>query len=274
MLERIRYINHLNETLEFDKPNAFVQGNDLHDFTWNTNSKNDRISGFKRGINTKSMTIVIKSKTEDECIEMCNRLFDVMEKDTLSVKYGKLFIGDYYLKCFVVESKKTNYRKMQGYINVTLKLATDSKYWVKESISTFGYGNGTEKGTNLDYNRDFPSDYTSNLLSKTLINTGFVDSNFRMVIYGVCESPGIIIGGHLYEVDVSVGANEYLTIDSINKTIVLTHANGSTQNCFDLRNRESYIFKKLPTGLSNVAASGSFKFDIVLFDERSEPKWI
>lgn len=273
MLEEIKYVNHLNETLYFAEPKLFVQTSDLHDFSWNVNSKNDRISGFRRGINSKSITIVIKGTTEDECIKLCNQLFDVVEKDTLAVKYGKLFVGNYYLKCFVVGSKKSEYNRTQGFLKVTLTITTDASFWVKESTTTFGYGVG-DTGTNLDFNRDFPSDYTSNLIGKKLNNTGFVDTNFHIVIYGACEMPGITIGGHLYEVNVSVAANEYLTIDSVNKTIILTHTDGTTKNCFNLRNRDSYIFQKMPVGLSDVSVSSNFKFDVVLLEERSEPKWI
>lgn len=272
MLERIKYINHMNETLEFDEPKIFVQSSDLHDFAWSVNSKNDKISGFKRGINSKTLTIIIKGSTEKECIELCNCLFDVMEKDTLAVKPGKLIIGDYYLKCFAVESKKLEYIRLQGFLKVSLKIATDAKFWVKESIATFGYEEGSA-GTDLDFNRDFPSDYTSNLLGKQLNNNGFVSSNFRIVIYGACEMPALTIAGHSYRVNVSVAANEYLTIDSVNKTIILTHTDGTTDNCFNLRDRASYIFEKLPVGLSNVSASSDFIFDIVLLEERSEPKW-
>lgn len=273
MLEQLKYTNHKNETLEFGKGKLFVNENDLHNFKWTVISKNDRISGFKKGIVTKTIPIILKCDSIEEGIKLRNRLFEVCEKDVLAVKHGRLVIGDYYLKCYVTESKKTDYLIHNGYMKITAKISTDFPYWVKETTHTFGYGVG-QVGTNLDFNRDFPSDYSSNLLGKQLNNTGFVPTNFRMVIYGACETPGITVGGHLYEVAASVAANEYLTIDSINKTIVLTHTDGTKENCFNLRNRDSYIFEKMPVGSSNVAVNNDFKFDIVLLEERSEPKWI
>lgn len=272
MLEEIIYINHLNEALFFNTSKIFVQTSDLHDFVWDTNSKNDKISGFKRGIKPKSISIVIKGSTEKECSELCNRLFEVMEKDILAVKPGKLFVGDYYLKCFVVSSQKTEYIRTQGILKTTLKITTQHPFWIKEKKTTFGYGNGTT-GTNLDYNRDFPSDYSSNMLGTELNNTNFVESNFLINIYGACEEPRITIGGHIYEVSASVGANEFLTIDSINKTIILTHEDGNRENCFNLRNKDSYIFQKIPAGVSKVSSNTVFKFDVILLEERSEPKW-
>lgn len=273
MLKEIKYVNHVNETIKLDTPQIFVQDCDLYNFEWSVTSKNDRISGFRRGIKSKSVTLIIKGSTPDECNRLCDRLSDVMEKDTLAVEPGKLFVGEYYLKCFVVESKKTEYVKKQGFVKVTLKVTTDSAFWTKESITTFGYGIAN-KGDNLDFHGDFPSDYTSNMLGKQLNNTGFFDTNFKIVIYGLCENPGVTIAGHLYKVDASVARNEYLTIDSVNKTVTLVHTDGKVENCFHLRNKDSYIFKKIPCGVSNVSTSGDFKFDIVLLEERSEPKWI
>ena len=59
----------------------------------------------------------------------------------------------------------------------------------------------------------------------------------------------------------------------IRRTIVKTLADGSKVNCFNKRNRASYIFEKMPVGTSKVSASSGFKFDVVLLEERGEPKW-
>lgn len=273
MLEQLKYINHMNETLEFGKNKLFVNENDLHDFAWKVTSKNDRISGFKKGIVPKTIPIIIKCDAEKEGIELKNKLFEVFEKDVLAVKHGKFIIGDYYLKCFVIESSKTDYLINKSYLKITVKISTDFPYWIKETTTTFNYGSG-EAGTNLDFNRDFPYDYTSNLVGKALKNSNFVESNFKIIIYGIAESPRVTIGGHAYEVNTSIGASEYLTIDSVEKTIVLTHSDGTKENCFKDRNKDSYIFQKIPPNSSEVSSSGNFKFDVVLLEERGEPKWI
>lgn len=65
-----------------------------------------------------------------------------------------------------------------------------------------------------------------------------------------------------------------VSIDSIAKTILLTKRDGTVENHFHQRNRESYIFEKIPAGSNIVTWDKTFKFDVVLFEERSEPKWI
>lgn len=273
MLEKITYKNHMNEVIDFGSGSIFVNESDLHDFAWSVSSKNGRISAFTKGIVPHTIPVVIVCDSEEEGLKIRNSLFEKCEKDVLAMKHGKIIIGDYYLKCFVTESKKTEYLKNTRTMKLSLKVTTDFPFWIKETTTTFNYGAGSE-GTNLDFNRDFPSDYTSNLIGKDLVNTDFVASNFRINIYGACESPSVTIAGHEYSVNASVGTNEYLTIDSIEKTIVLTHSDGTKENCFNRRNRDSYIFEKIPSGVSTVANNGAFKFDVILLEERGEPKWI
>jgi hypothetical protein len=273
MIREIKYVNHINETLVFGKDGLYINESDLLDFAWSTVSKNNHISSFNRKIVSKTVSIFLKCNNAHEGLMAKNRLFEVCEKDVLATKHGKIIIGDYYFRCFVTESKKTECSIVNGYMKLKVKVTSDFPYWVKETTTAFNHGSAGTEGTNLDYNRDFPSDYTSNLLGTSLNNTGFVASNFIMQIHGACESPCVTIHGHDYMVNVSVAQNEILTIDSVNKTITLTHEDGTTENCFNQRYRYSYIFEKIPVGQLNVASSSNFKFDVILLEERSEPKW-
>ena len=100
-------------------------------------------------------------------------------------------------------------------------------------------------------------------------------ANFRLIIYGYASNPTLHIGGHEYSVNVEVDDGEYLTIDSVAKTIFLTRNNGEKVNCFNLRNKDSYIFEKIPAGDNAITSpNDQIYFDITLLDERSEPKWI
>ncbi len=262
----------MNEEISFGQNGIYVNKNDLHDFAWNYTSKNNRISEFSKGIVKKTIPVVISCKTEAEGNKIKNRLYEIAEKDVLKKQYGRIIIGDYYLKCYITGSKKTEYLIGKNYMKASLTIVSDIPSWYKETTTVFGYGKG-QVGTNLDFNNDFPMDYTSNLLGKSLNNTGFIETDFRMTIYGACENPEVVIAGHPYQVNVSISDNEYLTIDSVEKTIILTHIDGTEENCFNLRNRENYVFQKIPSGMNGVS-SGHFKFDVTLLEERGEPKWI
>lgn len=270
MMEQIKYINHLNEELVFGNDGMYVNENDLRDFSWSVVSENNRISGFNKGITKKKLPVIIKADSNGQKLK--NRLFEIAEKDVLTCNPGKIVIGDYYLKCYVIGSKKKEYLLKNEYYKNELSISTDQPEWRKEITTTFNYG-VKSLGTNLDYNNDFAMDYTSNLIGESLNNNSLIPTNFVMRIYGVVSNPQITIRGHVYEVNAEIGKNEYLVIDSLEKTIKLIHTDGSEENCFKNRSKEFYVFEKIPVGINTVAANGEYKFDITILEERGEPKW-
>lgn len=231
----------------------------------------------------KAIPLIICCNSEDEGVAVKNRLLEITEKDVLSLQHGRIIIGDYYLKCYITGSKKSNYLLNKKYLETTLTVATEYPQWIKETLTSFLINGDVLSDTieesksgkrNLDFQVDFPYDYMSEMKGKTLNNTGFVGVNFRLTIYGAVVNPVIYISGHCYQVNCHIEENEYLTIDSMAKTILLTKSDGTIENRFHQRNRESYIFEKIPAGANVVAWDKTFGFDIVMFEERSEPKWI
>lgn len=275
MLERLQYRNHLGEGITFGQDGFFVNENDLRDFVWNYTSKNNRISSFHKSVVKKTLPVVIACTSEEDGLAKRNALFEVCEKDVLAKKHGKIHIGDYYMKCFITGSKKSEYLYSNQSMKVNLTVITDFPVWVKESTTVFRKEGDVplEEGQFLDYAYDFPFDYAYELAMQNLINEDFVATNFRLIIYGSCSSPRIHIGGHEYLVNMDIDSGEYLIIDSSEKTIVLVRSNGEKVNCFNSRNRDSYVFEKIPVGANTVTWEGDFGFDVTLLEERSEPKW-
>ena len=275
MLEQLIYRNHVNEVFEFGRDGIFVDMNDLHDYEWTVTKKGNRIAALDRSIGKRKLPIIIICDTEEKGIEARNKLLEVVEKDVLAMQYGRIIIGDYYFRCFVTKSQKNNYLTSNRWMEVTLTLTTDFPYWVKEETFAFrkqSEGSGVG-GKNHDFNFDYPFDFTSSVSLNEVGNTGFVGSNFRLVIYGTCINPTVVIAGHTYQVNCDVAEGEHLTIDSVSKKIYVTAVDGTTTNVFNLRNRDFYIFKKIAPGTNHVTWEGNFGFDITLLEERSEPKW-
>ena len=275
MLEQLKYKNHLNEVFEFGKDGIYINTSDLHNYKWTVTQKGNRISGFDYGVQERTLPVIIMCGTEEQGIEARNRLFEITEKDIRANQHGQIIIGDYYFKCFVTGSTKANYLTSGRYITISLALSSDFPYWVKETVHGFGVRMETfslrEPG--IDYPFDYPYDYPASVRSNDLNNTDFVASNFRMIIYGACTNPAVTIGEHTYRVNCTVNPGEYLVIDSVAKTVKLTQNNGFVINKFNDRDKDSYIFEKIPPGKSFLSWSGDFGFDIILLEERSEPKW-
>ena len=277
MLEKVKFINHMNESMSWGENGIYVNYNDLHDYSWSVVSENNKISSFEKGIVNKTIPLIIYCSDAEEGLAIKNQLMEIAEKDILAMQYGKIVIGDYYLKCYITGSTKGNYLIHKGYLEVTLTISTDLPQWVKETTQSF-FKEGSVLDSdvttkNLDYNYDFPFDYASSLHERRINNTSFFGAEFELVIYGAASNPVIYIDGHTYEFCCDISDNEYLTVNSRTKTIVLTRYNGEKVNCFKCRNKESYVFEKIPSGSNIVVWNGDWGFDITLFEERSEPKW-
>ena len=271
MLEQLKYKIHRNEVFEFGKDGIFVDTNELHDYEWTVTKKGNRIAALDREITKRKLPVVIICGTEAEGTAARNKLMEVVEKDVLAMQHGQIIIGDYYFRCFVTKSQKKNYLITKRYMEITLTLTSDFPYWVKETSYSFRNTDVGGAGKNLDMNHDLPYDFFAS--SDRMNNTGFVASNFRMIIYGACANPSVYVSGHLYNVNCDVGTNEYLTIDSVSKKIFVTANDGTITNVFNLRNKESYIFEKIQPGINSVVIEGGFGVDIILLEERSEPRW-
>lgn len=273
MLEQLVYINHQNERFEFGRDGIYVDTNQLRNYEWKYNKRNNRITSLYHDIAKFKLPVKFICKSDDLTTAAKNALYEVTEKDVLANQPGKIVIGDYYMRGFVTKSEKKNYLTSQRYAQYNLTITSDYPYWLREYKYKFSAGGAEKGGQNLDYAFDFPYDYKSDMGVTTFASRSVWDSNFRIVIYGVCTDPEIRISGHLYKILGDIGANEYLTIDSVSKEIYLTTNIGNKVNRFNDRYRKSYIFEKIPGGTVNVLWDGSFAFDLYIMDERSEPKW-
>lgn len=277
MLDSFIYKNHLGEEIEFGKSGIFVNESDLRDFTWNIVQKNGKIYSFAKEVTERKLPVVIACNSEAEGFATRNRIYELCEKDVVAQKYGHIIIGEYYLRCYVTASAKTNYLVNKKVMNVTLTITTDYPYWVKDTTYRFGYGSNAgvdEENTYFDFPYDFPHDYTFSLLNTSVRNTGIISTQFKIVIYGACENPSVVIGDHPYTVFVTLNGNETLTIDSSTKKIYKTDEYGIETNCFNSRDREHYIFEKIKSGSNLVDLVNCYRVDVTVYDERSEPKWI
>lgn len=273
MLEQLKYKNHQNEVFEFGKDGIFVDTNELHDYEWTVTKKGNRISALSYGIVKRKLPVIIVCDSEEKGIAARNRLHEVTEKDVLAMQHGRIMIGDYYFRCFVTKSQKSNYLTTKRHMKLTLTLTSDFPFWVKESTFVFRKLGEQKGGANLDFPHDFSFDYFPGMGNKKLNNTGFVGTNFRMTIYGGCENPTVYVAGHKYQVNCTLDTNDYLTIDSVTKKIYKTANDGTVTNMFSKRDRKNYIFEKIPPGNNTVMWEGGFGVDITLLEERSEPKW-
>lgn len=275
MLDKMTYTNHLNEQIVLGENPYYANYSDLRDYSWDYTEANSKILSFNKGIREYTLPVTIMCKTEAEGYQRRNDMYEIMEKDVLAGKYGTLEIGQYKLQCYVKDSAKSDFLQNKKHMIVNLVFVTDRPYWVKEKEYVFQQKNEEQGGASefLDFDIEYAYDYTNSIERLQLVNQNFVASNFRLAIYGEALNPRVSVNGHVYEVSGTVEAGQHLIIDSIAKTVTLHTKNGAVINKFNERNKDSYIFEKIPAGDLMLSRSDNFRFDLTLIEERGEPKW-
>ena len=274
-IDEFIFENHLGQRFEGLPNGVYLNASDLRNYSWSYETINNRISRFFRGIKNRKIPLVVYCKSGDEAVSVMNRLHELAEADIVAEIPGKIFVGDYYTIGYITASAKSSYLTRRKYCKIELTLTSDDPVWYREQSYTFlpYTGNEIGSGGGVDYPYNYPYDYTLSLNGRKIVCNSVWSSAFRLRIYGEATNPAVIINGHTYTVNGTIGKMETLLIDSTNKTITLTTAAGKKINWFDKRGREEYIFEPIPAGQSTVTWAGNFGFDLTVVEKRSEPKW-
>lgn len=272
MLNKATYTNHLNQTIEFGSGGIFLNDSEFYDYEWLYDSDYNEITNFHKGVTKKNATIIIAAN-EEEGLNIRNRIYEVFERDILAETPGKLEINGYYTSCYFNASKKSNYYYCNGYMVLTVNIISDSSDWITEKEFMFLKNDATQDDKKKEYEYSYPYTYSSYAQSNSVVNPFFVESDFRLRIYGDVTNPSITIGSHVYQINTSIEKGQRVEIDSNKRTIKLIKQNGSIENRFWEADKKSYIFEKIPTGENAVQYDGTFGFDLILLDRRSEPGW-
>ena len=275
----IYYVNSRNEKVYLDRePYKMLSSTSLFDYEWEyatQGSANPRITKFSQTMQEKDFDIRILSSGTADFKEKANHLLSTFEKDVFSVSPGRLYVGDWYLRCYISKSKKP-----ERYFNaksslLKINVISENGMWTKDATTAFGkITNEMYNLAGLDYAYDYPFDYSNSLTSQLLINENYAPADFELTIFGSCVNPAVSIGLHTYAVNDRIVLGEYIKVNSRTRKIYKVKNNGEKVNLYDRQGREFWIFEKIPPGNLIVAWPGGFGFEITLMEERSEPRWI
>lgn len=278
MLDSMKYVNHLGEEIQFGSI-YYANYNDLRDYAWTYSTEFSKVVNFRRSVTEKSLPILIKCTDSTLAAAYKNAFFATTEKDIIAAKPGKFVVGDYYFRCYIYSTKKTDYLVDATYLAVTAKIVSDSAVWTKEVTTLYHYtsGSGSSAATR-DYSYDYAHDYTragSTGASSTITNPFFAAVDFIAVISGGSgtAAPTITIGSDVHKFTYTIPSGGYVTLDTKARTLVYTSSSGATTNIFSTRDKANDIFAKIPSGVSSLSWNGTFDVQITLLIDRSEPEW-
>lgn len=225
-----------------------------------------RVSQFRKQSPTYQATIVIRGNPIAR-MAVLNALHDDFENDLRKLQPGKIIWGEWYCDCYITASETVPSGDVKHWTENSIDIFIPSGFWAREETKHFDIPSAPASEF-LEYPYGYEYDYTPTSNTATTWETDSpFESDFEMRIYGPCVNPRVIINGYPYLVNVAVPEGSTLIINSKNHTVMM-----GGENCFDLRNKVTSVFQKIPAGALSVSYGG-FAFDLTLFEERSEPKW-
>lgn len=252
----------------------------FHDFSWSKKTYGkrygERVLGFTKDAKEYTVNLLFGG-SYDERKRVLDLFHSAIENDVMNETPGTLRWDDFTIKCFIISSETHPSSSVEGYTENEVNIYCPDPFWVRTTSSEFYIQDLPEVDTSDA--KDYPNQYPFNYLGETrrqstLTNDSLFSSNWELVINGYAADPKIKIGNLEIAMNLVINASEYLTINSRDKTIILTNVFGRKLNRFGYRDVSNYIFEKIPKGLSNVTWNGGYSWTLTLFEERSEPRWI
>lgn len=209
--------------------------------------------------------------------EALDRLRRVTDADASAKRPGTILIdGSWSQRCYVVASETSEAYYGHAAVDVTLVMLDG--VWSREQSRHFVSGL-TEDGLDLPF--DFPFDLSFSTGKGSIEVESPSGASPRIVFYGPCVNPYVIIGSNLYGVQATVPSGSQAIIDSTTTqpSAVIRDAYGNEQSIFSKAIRDggidggSYAFALLPAGILDVSWSGAFAFDLAWHEHDSEPPW-
>lgn len=271
---KLYYRNNTGQTVDLSEwPIMYQEPESLFEKAWKYDYKDyaaygGKVSRFYRGIEEKPLKIAVFAENEEMFSEVMEHMEECFESDIANLSPGRLYVNDAYLRCFIRQSSYSAYEEDFYTTDQQLTILAEYPFWITERPYVFKAAEITSTD-NKRYANRYSYRYANGMNNVNIINDHFAECNFKMIIYGPCVNPHIIIGGHTYQNYIVLEAGEYLTVDSMAKTVFKTMNNGTVVNVFN--SREKSVFQKIPPGLNTVKWPGTFDFDIILFEERSGP---
>lgn len=273
----IYYINHNNQKINFMNGCYDVEESSFFEHSWDyDSSEGDDYGGiierFKKGVRNKKFVVHITSTGLIPCDQAYEDMIDILEKDVLQKKPGKLYVNGYYLECYIYSGKPKYFVPELGSISYEMEIVTEYEFWISEQSYTFDT-NSVISTDNKRYSYKYAYRYANGLNNSYIINPHFTESNFKLIIYGPAVNPMVVIGENTYLVNIILEKNERLEIDSNAQTVIKILSNGEMVNAFHNRQKKKTFFQKIAPGRQSVSWTGKFPFDLIIYEERSEPKW-
>ena len=274
----VRYVNNRGHEANMAGSGVWCDSGEWQDWAYEYSTMNGRVSSFRRGITERELTFIVVGPSREAAADTRNRLYSVMSADIADKKAGRLYVGEWFVRCWCIESKKDDYWISPIASKHTVNVLMEDPAWMRErSYDFYPTSGGTSSG--LDYPFDFEFDFSGTGQAGEVAIESVRPCAVSITVFGPATNPRVEVGGNAYEVDVTVPDGGILFIDGLSKTVemrtvdgVVTNEYGKTPDGYE--GSGDYIFERLGPGLVEVSWPGTFGFRLDTYEAADERPWI
>lgn len=232
-----------------------------------------RVKTFYKDTQETSLTLAIMADDAAQFNAIMYRLHRTFDRDIRRMRPGKLWWNGFCKEVFAVETSQDDFEELFEAVERDVTFISVYPYWTQKHTHHYEPVAAGSTGS-LDFEYDYDFDFDAEQIAEIVENDCIDAANFEIKFYGPCINPSVDIAGHTYGVLIDLDAGEFVTVNSLTKKITKSDSYGNTENVFHLRDRDSYIFEKIPEGNAVVSRDTETMIDITIYDERGEPEWI
>ena len=250
----------------------------FHSYEWKANEaeieNGTEVYAWTKDPITYQITVTVRGSISERK-RILNELTSAFEYDIANISPGRLYFDEYYIECFSKSGENTVSDTAITRSDFKINLYCPYAFWIKEETKSFFKDESKNSEYEyLAYPYGYSYDYSKpGQGAENWYINHHRNSHFKMVVYGPCANPRIMIGDHIYEVRDILENDEYAVISSKSKSVEKYLANGTKQNIFYRRGTEQSVFEQIPPGNLQIHWNGEFGFDLILYKERSVPEW-
>ena len=267
----VKYQNHLGKSVDLSSNGIVADVTGVLAWSMDVNDSYGTVRSIGRSVAARKMKVVTYSMAARK------RLYEIPAADVDAMKPGRLYVGDWYLVCYITSSSVSGWWHADGVSSYEVEVTVVDAQWRRDVqyVLTERY----DGGAGLDLPYDFPYDFGYSTFAFTVNNIGFRPADAVIRMYGPADSCRVVVAGNAYSVGVSLEVGEYVTIDTYEHTVKVTRLTGDVENAFPhvegdyFEGSGSYIFERIPTGLNDVIWSGTSDLDLTVVLMRDEPDY-
>lgn len=280
----IAYVNRLGERLELggDDASLHYMEHELRDWKWSwTTGVAGGVTGFsRRGSKPRELSLPVGVAAPDasEGIALRNLVESVGSVDVDAGEPGWLYVGDWYVRCWIVGGEPTDYWMDDRFAELDLTVLVERQGWVRETTTHYVPETGSESASGTDFPLDFPLEFVRGRAAKSIYNGGTSPQDLLLRVYGPASDPAISIGGNVHRVNVEVPAGHRLEVDTMARTVRLVAPDGTWTDAYGYREpgaegSGTYVFERVAPGPASLSWGNDFSFDLVLYEVRMACPW-